>query len=215
MPQPDRAPAAPARVPPPLTPGATGLATLAVGVVVVAALYFGREVFIPIVLAILLSFVLAPVVNLLRRLRFGRVPSVIAAVLIALGVIVALGTIIGIQVADLAGNLPHYQATIQKKVGGLQEGVLGRANALLQRLNHQVHDASQKAPAAAGTTAAAPAGGRDPEGAAGAGAGARSLAAELAQQLPRRPSSSRSPRSASCSSSRSSSCCSARTCATA
>jgi predicted PurR-regulated permease PerM len=43
-----------------------------VGVVVVAALYLGREVFIPIVLAILLSFVLAPLVDLLRRVRVPR-----------------------------------------------------------------------------------------------------------------------------------------------
>ena len=74
----------PAQVPPPITPGLRGLLTLAVGVVVVAALYFGREVFIPLVLAILLSFVLAPVVSVLRRLHFGRVPSVIVAVLLDL-----------------------------------------------------------------------------------------------------------------------------------
>ena len=69
----------PAQVPPPLVPGFRGLLTLAVGVVLVAALYFGREVFIPLVLAVLLSFVLGPVVNLLRRIKLGRVPSVIVA----------------------------------------------------------------------------------------------------------------------------------------
>ena len=138
----------PAQVPPPITPGLRGLLTLAVGVVVVAALYFGREVFIPLVLAILLSFVLAPVVSVLRRLHFGRVPSVIVAVLLALGIILGIGAVLGTQVASLAGDLPRYQATVQQKVSGLQEGVLGRANALLQRINHQVHDASQKASAA-------------------------------------------------------------------
>ena len=154
------APRPPAQVPPPLTPGASGLATLAVGVVVVAALYLGREVFIPLVLAILLSFVLAPVVNLLRRLRLGRVPSVIAAVILALGIILAIGTVIGLQVADLAGNLPQYQATVQRKITGLQEGVLGRANSVLQRLNHQVQDASDKAATASqGTVAQTEAGG--------------------------------------------------------
>ncbi|MER2266721.1 AI-2E family transporter [Methylobacterium oxalidis] len=159
---PTTAPRQPAQVPPPVTPGLRGLLTLAVGVVVIAALYFGREVFIPLVLAILLSFVLAPVVNLLRRIHFGRAPSVIVAVLLALGVILGIGAVIGTQVASLAGNLPQYQATVQKKVSGLQEGILGRANALLQRINHQVHDASQKA-AASGTTAAAPSGGETPK----------------------------------------------------
>jgi predicted PurR-regulated permease PerM len=155
-------PRQPAQVPPPITPGLRGLLTLAVGVVVIAALYFGREVFIPLVLAVLLSFVLAPVVSFLRRLRLGRVPSVIVAVLLALSVILGIGAVLGTQVITLAGDLPKYQATVQQKVSGLQEGVLGRANALLQRINHQVHDASQKA-SAAGTTAERSTGGETPK----------------------------------------------------
>ena len=53
------------------TPGLSGLLTLAVAVVVVAGLYLGRTVLIPITLAVLLSFVLAPIVNLLRRIPFS------------------------------------------------------------------------------------------------------------------------------------------------
>ena len=120
-------PRPPAQVPPPLVPGLRGLLTLAVGVVLVTALYFGREVFIPLVLAVLLSFVLAPVVDLLRRIRIGRVPSVIVAVLLALAVIGGIGAVIGTQVAGLAGDLPQYQATVQKKFAGLQAGWLGDA----------------------------------------------------------------------------------------
>ena len=156
--EPSAAPRQPAQVPPPLVPGLRGLLTLAVGVVLIAALYLGREVFIPLVLAVLLSFVLAPVVNLLRRLHFGRVPSVIVAVLLALGVIGGIGTVIGTQVAGLAGNLPQYQTTVQRKVAGLQQGWLGEANRLLQKFNHQVHDATQKADAAGTTAEPGPAG---------------------------------------------------------
>jgi predicted PurR-regulated permease PerM len=111
---------APTPVPPPETeieppgvPGLSGLLTLAVGVVVLAALYVGREVFLPVVLAILLAFVLAPFVELLRRWRFSRVPAVIVAVVVALGIIVSLGTVIGFQVAGLATDLPRYQSTIE------------------------------------------------------------------------------------------------------
>lgn len=155
-------PRQPAQVPPPVTPGLRGLLTLAVGVVVIAALYYGREVFIPLVLAILLSFVLAPVVSFLRRIYLGRVPSVIIAVLLTLGIILGIGAVLGSQVASLAADLPRYQTTVQQKLSGLQEGLLGRANALLQRINHQVHDASQKA-SAAGTTAERSAGGETPK----------------------------------------------------
>ena len=152
------APKPPAQVPPPLVPGVRGLLTLAVGVVLIAALYFGREVFVPLVLAVLLSFVLGPVVNLLRRAKLGRVPSVIVAVLLALGVLGGIGAVIGTQVAGLAGNLPRYQATVQKKVAGLQQGWLGEANRILQKFNHQVHDVTQKADAAGTTAATGPAG---------------------------------------------------------
>jgi len=154
--EPSAAPRQPAQVPPPLVPGLRGLLTLAVGVVLVAALYLGREVFIPLVLAVLLSFVLAPVVNLLRRLRLGRIPSVIVAVLLALGVIGGIGAVIGTQVAGLAGNLPQYQATVQRKVAGLQQGWLGEANRLLQRLSHDVTAATRKADAAGTVAATAP-----------------------------------------------------------
>ena len=148
----------PAQVPPPLVPGLRGLLTLAVGVVLIAALYFGREVFIPLVLAVLLSFVLAPVVNLLRRIKLGRVLSVIVAVLLALAVIGGIGTLIGTQVAGLAGNLPQYQATVQKKFASLQDGWLGHANRAVQKVNQQVHDATQKADAAGTAAATGPAG---------------------------------------------------------
>lgn len=155
-------PRQPAQVPPPLVPGLQGLLTLAVGVVLIAALYFGREVFIPLVLAVLLSFVLAPVVNLLRRIKLGRVPSVIVAVLLALAVIGGIGTLIGTQVAGLAGDLPQYQATVSKKFAGLQKGWLGDANRVIAKLSHQVHDATQKADAA-GTSAATSPGGETPK----------------------------------------------------
>ena len=64
-------------IPPAQTPGPSGLTTLATVVVVVAALSLAREVLLPITLAVLLSFVLAPLVELLRRIRFGRVSAVL------------------------------------------------------------------------------------------------------------------------------------------
>ena len=59
---------APARIAAAETPGLNALLTLAVAVVAIAGLYLAREVLIPITLAILLSFVLAPIVELLRRI---------------------------------------------------------------------------------------------------------------------------------------------------
>src|ERR1700712_2500566 len=120
------------------TPPGNGVSMLAVSVVIVAALYLGREVFIPLVLAVLLSFVLSPVVSWLYRLGVGRVPSVIVAVLLALGLITAGGAVIGVQVADLAKDLPRYQTTVQRKMSGLQESFWAPANALIGRVERQI-----------------------------------------------------------------------------
>ena len=59
----------------------TSLGTLAVAVVIVVGLDFGREVFVPMALAILLSFALGPPLLLLCRWHLGRVPAVIAVVI--------------------------------------------------------------------------------------------------------------------------------------
>ena len=52
--------------------GAPGMHNLAILVVVVVSLYFGREIFVPMALALILSFALAPAVSWLRRLRVPR-----------------------------------------------------------------------------------------------------------------------------------------------
>ena len=115
-----------AHVAPAETPGLRGLLTVAISVVVVAGLYLGRSMLIPITLAVLLSFLLAPLVNLLRRVHLGRIPSVLLAVLLALAVILALGGLIGTQVAGLAEEVPRYALTIQQKVDTVQQFMVSR-----------------------------------------------------------------------------------------
>ena len=56
----------------------------------------------------LLSFVLAPFVRLLRWARLPRPPAALIAVLLALAVVLAVGGVIGAQIASLADDLPHY-----------------------------------------------------------------------------------------------------------
>jgi predicted PurR-regulated permease PerM len=137
--------------------------TLAVGVVVLAALYVGQDVFLPVVIAILLAFVLVPFVDLLRRWHLGRVPAVIIAVLFALGIIVALGTVIGYQVAGLASDLPRYQTTIKEKVGSLRAGTIGRLPSLVKEFSTAVKEAPKDAPETPPSSAAAPASQPAPE----------------------------------------------------
>jgi len=135
-------PASPPAVPPAGTPGAKGMTGVAVAVVVVVALYFGRKVLMPITLALLLSFVLTPLVELLRRLWLGRILSVLLAVILALAIIAAVGISIGIQVSHLSQQLPQYQSEIGRKIRHLQSSTVHRLSGKLQKLDHQLNAAT-------------------------------------------------------------------------
>ncbi len=124
----------PAQVPAANVPGLGGLLALAVGVVIIAALYLGREVLIPITLAVLLTFVLSPVVTLLRRIHVPRVLAVLFAVVFAISIILAVGSVIGMQVASLASDLPRYANTIERKVNTIESFVSSRVESVEKRL---------------------------------------------------------------------------------
>lgn len=118
-------------------------ATVVIFAIAVAALYVGREVLMPLALAVLLGFVLAPLVLLLRRVHFGRVPSVLATVFLAFLVICGIATLIGGQLAQLAENLPLYQTTITQKIEALQttatgSGIVERTSSMLSELRREI-----------------------------------------------------------------------------
>jgi len=81
----------PPHVDPPTTPSYQTLTGLGVGVTVIAALYFGKDILLPITVAVLLSFVLSPLVGTLRRLRVPRVVAVVFSVGLALAIIGGVG----------------------------------------------------------------------------------------------------------------------------
>jgi predicted PurR-regulated permease PerM len=97
------------------------LATLFVVALVVTTLYVGREIFIPIAIAIPVSFVLSPPILLLRRWGLGRVPSVLAVVLAALVIAFSVSAVLTRQVSELAVDLPRYQAKINAKLDDLHD----------------------------------------------------------------------------------------------
>jgi len=79
-----------------------------IATIVIAGLYFGREVLLPLALAILLSFVLSPALLFLRRLKVPRLIGVGIVVALAFAVIFALGWLMSRQVTQLAEDLPRY-----------------------------------------------------------------------------------------------------------
>jgi predicted PurR-regulated permease PerM len=102
------------------------------------ALYFARAILVPFALAVLLSFLLAPVVRWLRRLRIGRAAAVLLTVLIAFVVILGFAAFIGREVTALGEKIPEYSSNIEAKIRSLPHIIgggawIGHINALLQQ----------------------------------------------------------------------------------
>ncbi len=133
-------------------------AALTVAALTIAALYFGRELFVPLALAVLLSFVLTPLVVLLRRLRVPRAPAVVLVVAVSFTAIFSLGAIMGRQLAELAGELPRYELTLRQKVQNLRPppgapaGVIERTTEALQELSRELEKQPRKEPGEAPTS---------------------------------------------------------------
>jgi predicted PurR-regulated permease PerM len=97
---------------------------------VLALLYFGREVLVPIALALFLSLLMAPWVRIYRRIGLGHAGSVMVAVLALVVIVTGLTTVIGSQVVHMARSLPQYEATIHTKVQTLRAMTVGRMEAM-------------------------------------------------------------------------------------
>ncbi|MBV9696727.1 MAG: AI-2E family transporter [Gammaproteobacteria bacterium] len=98
--------------------------------VALALLYFGRSVLIPLVLAIMLSLLLAPAVRALGRIGLGRALSVSIVVLSLVVSCATLAVSLGTQVLRMTESLPRYEATIHRKIRTLDESTLGRVRVL-------------------------------------------------------------------------------------
>jgi predicted PurR-regulated permease PerM len=132
--------------------GLFGMMAVLVTATVIAILYFAREVFVPITLAILLSFLLAPAVRWLRRLRVGRVTAVGFTVLFAFKAIAGFAAVVGGEVSSLAQQLPEYRYNLQTKIRSLPGivpggGVFRRATEMFRELSKELSRAeTQGAP---------------------------------------------------------------------
>jgi len=125
------------------------LASFLLVVGVMAALYFGRDILVPVTLAILLSFVLAPFVRALRRLRVPRAPAVMLVVIVVFGAMFGIGSLIASEASQLAADLPRYTLVMRDKIKDLRGATDGTGS--LSRLVDMVQDlgaAIQPPPAA-------------------------------------------------------------------
>ena len=122
---------------------------------VVAILYFAKEVLLPLAIAVLLTFALAPISSRLRKLGLPRVIAVVITVVLAFLVLTLFGLVVAGQIAEVAQNLPAYQGNIIGKIRSLQEsgtdnGIVRRLTSVVESVGREINNAgqSQAAPGA-------------------------------------------------------------------
>ncbi len=123
------------------------LSATVVGTALIALLFWARSIFIPVTLAVFLSFVLAPVVNRLQRRGLGRTPAVIVTVGLLVLVTAGVGAVITQQVTQLADTLPDKKDTIKQKIMAAKQWVVGSGNSRFGELVDDVTTAVSPKPA--------------------------------------------------------------------
>lgn len=94
-------------------------AGMLIATIVVAALYYGREVFMPVALAVLVGFVLDGFVSRLKRRGVPRGAAIAIVLVLSSASVCGIGYVLSAQVRSIATSLPQYQDTAQRKVQAL------------------------------------------------------------------------------------------------
>ncbi len=95
-------------------------AALVSAAIIIAALYYGQDVFIPLACAFLIGFALSPPVAWLVRLGLPRLLAVILVMAMLLAALAGLGFILTSQLRALSQDLPTYQSTMRAKLSDLK-----------------------------------------------------------------------------------------------
>jgi predicted PurR-regulated permease PerM/methylmalonyl-CoA mutase cobalamin-binding subunit len=115
--------------------------------VVLALLYFGQAILLPLALALLFAFLLAPLVDRFEGLHLGRIASTLIVVLLALGVICGFGWIIGQRFSEIIGQLPEYRAEVRAKLQHVTE-----TGGAVQRISAEISQTVSEIPTTQVTT---------------------------------------------------------------
>ncbi len=114
----------------------------------IAMLYLGRQIFVPLALALILSFALTPMVAILERAHVGRVPAVFAVLALCFALTSGLAWVAAGQLIEITSHVRDYQTNLKEKIRSLhssKEGALGRATDSVRELNKELNATSQSA----------------------------------------------------------------------
>jgi predicted PurR-regulated permease PerM len=133
-------------------------------ILLVGALYVARYVLIPFALAVLLTFVLSPMVTRAQRWGLRRGAAVAVAVAISLAGVGGVGWLVASQASGLAADLPSYRENIVARVRKVRTalgGPFGEARETIREIRKEIAAPSPTQPTTAtgegGSAAAKPA----------------------------------------------------------
>ena len=117
---------------------------------VLGFMYLAKVVVIPLALAILITFLLAPPVTWLQRHGIPRVPAVVLATLLGLAAVIGSGYAVTRQIGDLLDSYPRYEQNISVKIAGLRahgsEGLIDKMQSVARRISQQFDQADATPP---------------------------------------------------------------------
>lgn len=119
------------------------LPTLATIAAVAAVLHFGQDMFLPLAIAMLITFALSPLVTYLRNKGLPTLATVLAVVTLAFAIIGLFLMVVATQMSQLAVNLPTFQANIVTKLENLQgaddgSGIVSRVTGMIAAINAEI-----------------------------------------------------------------------------
>jgi predicted PurR-regulated permease PerM len=112
-------------------------------VLIVAVLYLAKPVIIPLALAILLTFILTPIVMAVQRSGLGRIPAVLTVVTLTFVVLGGIGWGVGVQVQGLIRDLPGHRKEIKQKIDSLrgsEDGAISRLIRMFEEIGNSEPD---------------------------------------------------------------------------
>ena len=130
------------------TSDSSRLLTLIAAVVVIVGLYFGRQALIPLALATVLAFLLAPVVGWLEKCRCGRLSAVAVVLVLAFALVGTVGWIVTGQLLNIVDQFPSYKANIHDRIqslGASHGSRLRNATNTVTELSNELSAASESA----------------------------------------------------------------------
>ncbi|CAM5484315.1 hypothetical protein MAUB1S_08121 [Mycolicibacterium aubagnense] len=129
---------------------AARLLTVATMIAAIVVLYEAKELLLPLAIAVLLTFALAPIVSFLRKMGLPRLVAVIGAVASAFAVTSIFSLIAATQVSQVAQDIPTYQSNIVEKIRvlketGSEDGVVSRLGRMFERVNNEINESASTA----------------------------------------------------------------------